>query len=511
MQKYTLAQYRQLLQNKNMLVEAVGCDANEEPVSLLTYDSKAVRPGTLFICKGAAFKKQYLDEAIKKGAICYVSEVPYDTETKIPYMLVKDIRLAMPPLAVWYNNHPEEALTLIGIGGTKGKSTSAYYMKAIIDDYMMATGESESAILSSIDTYDGVICEESRLTTPEAVALWAHFRNAVNSHIKYFQMEVSAQALKYHRVDDVRFDVGMFLNISEDHISPVEHPDFEDYFSSKLLMFEQCKQAVINKDADYYARIESCARACEKVLTFSTKDATADVYGYAIRKDGDETVFMVRTKDFDEEFRLTMPGLFNVENALAVIAASLLLDIPKKYMHSGLYRARSKGRMEMYVSRDKNLITVVDYAHNKLSFERLYASIREEYPDYAIASVFGCVGGKALNRRQELGTIVGQYAKKAYLTAIDPGDEPFEKICSEIGVHLDRAGCPYEVIEDRGEAIRTAISEVSGKTVLLVTGHGSGTKIHYKDHVVNCKSDIEYVRMYMEAYDSASEVACTEI
>ena len=201
-------------------------------------------------------------------------------------------------------------------------------MKAIVDDYMEATGGKESAVLSSIDIYDGVIKKESHITTPESVELQEHLRHAVESGITFAEMEVSSQALKYNRVDNMQFDVGIFLNISEDHISPIEHPDFEDYFSSKLKIFGKSRYGVVNMDADFADRILKESKVCEKVLTFSTKNPEADVYGYEIQKDGHETVFMVKTELFDEEFRLTMPGLFNVENALAVIAASILLEIP---------------------------------------------------------------------------------------------------------------------------------------------------------------------------------------
>jgi len=497
MRKLTFADYKVLLEKAGLLVSANEKAALTQTVEYLTYDSKSVAAGTLFVCKGAAFKQQYLEESLKAGAIGYVSETIYDLEEDVPYLQVSDIRLAMPILAECFNDSPAKKLNLIGIGGTKGKSTTAYYTKAIIDDYMDATSGKESAILSSIDAYDGVVRREAKLTTPEAVELQEHFRHAVDSGITYFQMEVSAQALKYHRVDQVTFDIGMFLNISEDHISPVEHPDFEDYFTSKLIMFGCTKHAVINKDADLVDRVLEAAKVCEDITTFSLKDDTADVYGYDVHKDGDEIVFRARCKAFDEEFRLTMPGLFNVENALAAIAAMVIFDIPLEYIKSGLYRARSKGRMEMYTSKDKNLISVVDYAHNKLSFERLYSSVREEYPDYEIRAVFGCVGGKALNRRKELGEIAGQYAKKVYLTAIDPGYEPFEKICSEIGEHLEKQNCPYVVIEDRGEAIKTAIDESEGKTILLITGHGSETKINYGDHIVRCKCDVDYVKEFM--------------
>ena len=321
------------------------------------------------------------------------------------------------------------------------------------------------------------------------------------SGITFAEMEVSSQALKYNRVDNMQFDVGIFLNISEDHISPIEHPDFEDYFSSKLKIFGKSRYGVVNMDADFADRILKESKVCEKVLTFSTKNPEADVYGYEIQKDGHETVFMVKTELFDEEFRLTMPGLFNVENALAVIAASILLEIPKEYMHSGLLRARSSGRMELYGSADKNLIAVVDYAHNKLSFEKLFSSIKDEYPDYNIVSIFGCPGKKAFIRRRDLGTVAGQYAKKVYLTAEDPGYEPVEQISKEIAQYVEAQNCPYAMIEDRGEAIKAAMDEAEGKTIFLITGKGNETRQKYGCEYLDCKSDTQYVKEYLAEYD----------
>lgn len=272
MEKYTLQEYANLLQNLRMMKEFYSNGEEEKNVGYLTYDSREVTEGTLFICKGAAFKAEYLDAAIEKGAIAYVSEVKYETKEDVPYFLVDDIRKAMPPLAEKFNNAPWKKLTITGIGGTKGKSTSAYYMKAIVDDYMEATGGKESAVLSSIDIYDGVIKKESHITTPESVELQEHLRHAVESGITFAEMEVSSQALKYNRVDNMQFDVGIFLNISEDHISPIEHPDFEDYFSSKLKIFGKSRYGVVNMDADFADRILKESKVCEKVLTFSTKN-----------------------------------------------------------------------------------------------------------------------------------------------------------------------------------------------------------------------------------------------
>lgn len=501
MKKYNLNEYALLLQNKRMMKEFNSYGQEDMQVEYLTYDSKQVKKGTLFICKGAAFKAEYLDEAIEKGAVAYVAEKKYDTKKEVPYILVDDIRIAMPPMAEMFNNAAWKDLKIVGIGGTKGKSTSAYYMKAIVDDYMEAIGGKESAVISSIDVYDGVIKKESHITTPEAVELQEHFCHAVDSGITFAEMEVSSQALKYNRIDNMRLDVGVFLNISEDHISPIEHPDFEDYFASKLRIFKSSKYAVVNKDADFSDRIMEEAKICEKLMTFSMKDESADVYAYDVEKDGHETIFKVRTSEFDETFRLTMPGLFNVENALAVIAASMLLGIPREYMHSGLYRARSSGRMELYASQDKKVIAVVDYAHNKLSFEKLFSSTREEYPDYQIISIFGCPGKKALLRRRDLGTIAGQYAKKVFLVAEDPGAEPVEEISKDIAQYVEAQNCPYVMIEDRGEAIKTAIDEADGKTILLITGKGNETRQKYGAEYLDCKSDVQFVKEFLAEYD----------
>lgn len=497
----TLKTYAQLMEDSHLLVKAEFFGQEEQLPEVLTYDSREVTDGTMFICKGAAFKEEYLKSAVDKGAMLYISEKEYHLEQQIPYILVNDIRKAMAVLADSFYGSPWKELTVIGVGGTKGKSTSAYYMKAIVDDYMKENGKPESAVISSIDIYDGVSRVESHITTPEAVELQRHLRNAVNSGIEFAEMEVSSQALKYDRVAGMRFDVGIFLNISEDHISPIEHPDFEDYFTSKMKMFAQTDHAVVNLDADFSDRILEAAKAAGDLVTFSQKKEEADYFAHDIRKEGHETKFSVRSPYGEEEYILTMPGLFNVENALAVIAASRILGIPDSYIHSGLQRARSSGRMELYSTKDKKIIAIVDYAHNKLSFEKLFSSTKEEYPEYAIKSVFGCPGKKAYIRRKDLGTIAGQYAQKVYLTAEDPGYEPVEEISGDIAQYVQAKNCPYVMIEDRGEAIRKAIEEAEGKTVILVTGKGNETRQKYGCEYLDCPSDVEYVKKYLTEYD----------
>lgn len=502
MKQYTLGEYVKLLEEKGMLAEYDLQGKDGEEIELLTYDSREVTRGTLFICKGAAFKAEYLKNSMNQGAVCYVSEKKYELEKEVPYILVKGIRDAMAVLANFFYNKPWEDLAVIGFGGTKGKSTSTYYMKAVVDDYLAAQDKPESAVISTIDIYDGKSKVESHITTPEAVELQMHLRNALDCNIEYAEMEISSQALKYGRVDEMQFDVSVFLNISEDHISPIEHPDFEDYFQSKMKMFEKSKTAVVNLDADYIDRILDASKAAGEVVTFSTKNPEADYYAYNIHKEGKDIHFSVKCKAFDEEFVLTMPGFFNVENALGVVAASVKLGIPTEYIHSGLRRARSSGRMEFYHSKDHEVMAIVDYAHNKLSFEKLFSAMKEEFPDYGLVAIFGCPGKKSLLRRKYLGTIAGQYSNMVYLVAEDPGYEPVEDISKEIAQYVEAQNCPYKMIEDRGEAIKDAIETAEGKTLLLVTGKGAETRQKYGCEYLDCPSDVEYVQRYLAEYDS---------
>ncbi len=523
-----LCDYKKLLQDAGLLTESNIEDGDETPVKGLTYNSKEAADGTLFVCKGAHFKSQYLADSAESGAVAYVAEKRFDiSETgenvvSIPYIIVSDIRKAMPYLSDFFYDSPSEKLRLTGITGTKGKSTTAYYVKNILDLYEENKGGKVTAITSSIDLYDGVEEFESHITTPENMELQYHFRNAVDSGIDYFTMEVSSQALKYDRVDKIRFDVGIFMNISEDHISDIEHPTFEDYFESKLRIFAQSETSIINLGADEADRIMDAAKKAydsgltKKIVTFKIYDGKdvsfadaesgsgiiPDIIGYDIEKKTDGIHFKVKCDRFDRKFMLTMPGLFNVENALAAIATANEYNIPEEFIYEGLKTARSKGRMELFSSKDGKVVAIVDYAHNKLSFEKLYESTLSEYPGFKIETIFGCPGYKAYQRREHLGTLSGRYSDKVYLVAEDPGEEPVEQISRDIAQYVEREGCPYEMIEDRGEAIHKAIMEVTEPTVILITGKGDETRQKYGREYLDCPSDADYTRRYIAEYDT---------
>lgn len=502
--KHTLSDYIALLEERGLLSAPVpeGLDRSA-PVELVSYDSREVVPGTLFIRKGAHFRAEFLQMAREKGAIAYVSETP-DPESPLPCILVRDMRLTIAPLADLYYHHPSGKLKVIGLTGTKGKSSTAYYLKHILDEYMADTGRPESGIISSIDTYDGVERFESHITTPDALDLQRHFDRAIRSGLEYLTMEVSSQALRYHRSLCTDFAAACFLNIGLDHISPIEHPDFEDYFSSKLRIFRQGKVNCVNLDCDHAPRVLAAAReAGRPIITFSRQDEGADVYACQVRKRGGDILFRVRTRRYEREFRLTMPGLFNVENALAAIAVCEALDIPQKHIYVGLMRARVPGRMEVYTNADGTVTAIVDYAHNRMSFETLFRSVQAEYPGRRIVTVFGCPGLKALDRRRDLGEISGKYSDLVVLTEEDSGEEDTVSICEQIAAHVAEQGCRYIIQPNRGEAIRQAVLSCERPSVLLITGKGQETRQKRGQEYVEVPTDVAYVRSFLQEYDVA--------
>jgi acetylglutamate kinase len=498
---HTLGEHIQLLWKHGLLSDpAAAIPQPERTVTLVSCDSQDVVPGTLFICKGAHFKAQYLRDAVAKGAMAYLAETPYE-DVAAPCIPVTDVRRAMALLADYYYDHPSHKLKVVGITGTKGKSTTSYYLKYIFDEMMSATGGQESGVLGSIDTYDGVERFESHLTTPEPLELERHFANAAGAGLEYLTMEVSSQALKYDRVLGVELAAACFLNIGYDHISPIEHPDFEDYFQSKLKIFAQAALGCVNLDMDRADQVLAAAQTCRRLVTFSQRDPSAVVYADQVAKQGNDILFRVKTPRFLRRFRLTMPGLFNVENALAAIAVCEALGVPERFIDLGLQKARVPGRMEIYTNSDDQVIAIVDYAHNRLSFEKLFASVGEEYPGRRIVTVFGCPGKKALDRRRDLGEISGKYSDLVVLTEEDSGEEDTEDICRQIAPHVEAQGCQYSIQPDRGEAIRQAVLGCREPTVILITGKGAETRQKRGTAYIDCPSDVAYVQDCLHEYD----------
>ena len=301
-------------------------------LSHLSYNSKDIKEKTLFICKGKLFKSEYLIDAVNRGVTAYISETYYeDVPENVAYIVVKDIREAMYLVSNLFYDCAWKDITTVGLTGTKGKTTTTYYLKNILNKHL----NRRCAIISTIDTYTGITDEESHLTTPEAPDLHRFFYETKKSDIPLLVMEVASQGYKVKRVNGVTFDIGVFLNISEDHISDAEHPDFEDYLNCKLEFMQNVKTAIINRNTDFYEVVRDNAKSAEKIITYGT-DERADYYVSNIRKDGIYTVFDVNSKDDVKTFKTNMQGRFNVENALAAIVVAKQIGVSDEDIAYGI-------------------------------------------------------------------------------------------------------------------------------------------------------------------------------
>lgn len=493
---HTLSEYRAALDAAGLLLDAPSLP--EAAIECVSYDTRSIHGCSLFICKGAHFKVEYLHEALARGAAAYVSEVAYPVDA--PCLRVRDVRRALVVLGRLYYNNITDRLTTVGITGTKGKTTTAFFVRAILNDRLRRSGKPDCAMLSSSRVYDGVVDEPSHITTPEVLELYQHFQNAADSGITHMVMEVSSQALKYGRVRGMHFDVGCFTNLGADHISPIEHPDFEDYYRSKLMLFDMCGAACVNLDAERANETLRYARARCAVTTFGAQE-DAQLRCRNVEKRADGIYFTVESDGYNGEFSITMPGLFNVPNALAAMSVCAALGVPEEHVRAGLRRAHAEGRMQVYESRNGEVAVIVDYAHNRLSFDALFRSLRLEWPGRRVISVFGCPGGKALQRRRDLGELGGQYSDYVYITEDDPGEEPLESICADIARHV---ACPHEILPDREECIRRAICTDTGRRIVVLAAKGEdkymkrGTR--YDDYDGDAALAQKYLAIYEEAH-----------
>lgn len=478
----------------------------------LTCDSREAGWGTLFICKGAAFRPGYLQSAADLGAAAYVGEEVLPTSQKLPGLIVTDIRKAMAAVsAVYYGYEPGKPI-LTGITGTKGKTTTAWYLKAMLDCWQQEQGGRETGLISTVANYDGRDRQDAVMTTPEAPTIHKLLSRARQEGVSYVTMEVSSQGLKYKRVRELSFQVGIFLNISEDHISPKEHIDFEDYFNSKLSIFRQSDTACVNLDASYADRILKAARKAKHIVTFG-KDKNAMIRYENVQILKNRIRFHVVCDRFSQDFELGMRGSFNIENAMAAIAAAYVYKIPVSCIREALRSTSVPGRMEEYRSRDGKICGIVDFAHNWLSFEKVYDAAFQEYGEYSnIITVFGCPGGKALNRRRELGLAAGLFSDHVCITTDDPGCEDPNGIAEEIREYTDLTGCGCTCIPDRKAAVSYAMElakQSTERTLILLLGRGCEKYQNIRGQLQEYPSDPYLMRQAVSRYDREKE-RCSE-
>ncbi len=461
----TLPQIVEILAKNKILINFFSeniCDLSlTEKISC---DSRDIEKNTLFFVKGVNFRREFLISAIEKGAVAYVSEK--DLNVDIPLFLVSDVRKAMSAVAGAFYGDMTEYYPLVGITGTKGKTSTLYMLESILLEKYGKVG-----VISTNEARCGEKTWKKTGTTPEAFELFSILDGFRKENAKAAVMEVSSQALKYDRVSGLTFSVGAFLNLSPDHISPTEHSSFEDYKEAKKKIFSLCKKAVLNLDDEYANEFADAASGTD--LTSFSLTKKGDIYAYDILQDRYGSTFSISGKIAIDSVRVNMPGKFNISNALCAAACAYEIGISEKDIRNGLEKAHAKGRLEIY---EKNSITVVvDYAHNKSSFEALFEYANTFYPDSKIIFLFGCIGDRALDRRAEIPSVAAKNADLIVYTTDDPGTESPEGIFREIEPQFKERGTPYVFIEDRQKAVDFAIASAKPGDVVILAGKGGET------------------------------------
>ena len=483
-----------LLSQNNLLVEHNIKNPDEE-IEFISDNSKNIAKNTLFFCKGLKFKEEYLVDAIKKGAVCYESEQKYDLKDYIPeirdcnYIIVNNILRSISLIAPLYYGYPYESFELTGITGTKGKTTVTYFMKNIFDEYT----KSKTGFNSTLETYTGNQIVESINSTPEPCDLQHFFYEAKSNGIKYFTMEVSSQAYKRDRVYGIKFNNGIFMNFAEDHISPAEHEDIEDYLNCKLEFMKNCSNIVINRETDCFDRVLKAAQSSEtlkQITLFGSQKVKGecDYYYSGVRRMKNKLTFYVKNDkiNYCARFAINTIGIFNVENATAAVAMGKTLGIDDESIKKGLLKTSVPGRMSIF--ENNGVTVIVDYAHNLLSFTKLFESLKIDYPGRKIISVGGTPGNKALTRRKDFANVVGRNSDYIYLTSDDPQFEDVNKICEEIASYMP--GAPFEIIADRVEAVTKAIKSAKSGDIVAVIGKGAENYQKFMGKLVPYECDL---------------------
>ena len=451
----------------SQLLSAIGADCPQEAeITALTCDSREVVPGALFVAmQGAnADGRAYIPQALARGAaavVCAPSpEVPLPDD--IPAVTADDPRAALALLAAEFYEHPEKALTLIAVTGTKGKTTTAHMLR----DILTAAGH-KTGMIGTLGAYIGrKLLSDSANTTPEPITLHRTLRQMADAGCTHVVMEVSSQAMKLKRVHGLTFAAALFLNLSPDHIGGAEHADFDEYRACKAALFRQCRLAVGNSDDPSWPAMAAQLPAVTPVTTFGF--AGGDVRALAAAPDSDRPLSTLLTVDGAEPYAVPLPGRFNAADALAAIALSRALGVSDKAVRAGLAQASVPGRAQRYPAPAPYSV-VIDYAHNGASFDAILSALAEHRPRRIIA-VFGAGGDRPKMRRRDMARAASELADYAVLTADNPRSERVEDICADISAAL--GDFPHETVLDRRAAIRRALDLAEPGDVVALLGKG---------------------------------------
>ena len=436
-------------------------------VSAIVNDSRKAVPGCLFFCIKGAVKDghEYAAEVVQKGAKVLVTEDPVQVPKDVTVIQTADSRYAMAVIAAAWYGHPAEEMKIIGITGTKGKTTTTYMVKSIL--------ESAGHKVGLIGTIEAIIGEEhipANNTTPESLLIQEYFRKMADAGCDCVVMEVSSQGLMLYRTAGFTFEIGIFTNIGVDHIGPAEHKDFEDYAACKGRLFKQCRIGIVNADDPHLDQVLKGHTCTLETFGFSEK---ADLRAEDVRLVSRPGYLGVayETKGLMElPVEIDIPGKFSVYNSLTAIAICRHFGVSKEDIQKALKKAKVKGRIEMVkVSDDFTLM--IDYAHNAMSLESLLTTLREYHPKRLVC-LFGCGGNRSKDRRFEMAHVSGRLADFTIITSDNPRFEEPEAILDDIEHGMKETNGAYIKIVNRKEAIAYAIHHGQPGDVIVLAGKG---------------------------------------
>lgn len=463
-------------------------------ITSIAYDSRKISQGSLFVClKGYHFDGHaYIEKAIEDGALVIVVEdMPAGCHSDtVTYIQVKDTREALAHISAAWFDYPARKLTVIGLTGTKGKTTTAHMIKSILEEMGKTVG-----MIGTIGAYIGKEKILTKNTTPESYELHSLFAQMVEKGCSHVVMEVSSQGLKLKRTFGIQFHYSAFLNISPDHISPNEHKDFAEYMACKKILFSQCDCAIVNTDADYWDEI---TKECKNMYTVSC-EKQADFMAKQIKNIWEPGFLGVSYQTEGKlagGFSLNMPGVYNVQNALIASAICSFIGADEEKIRTALQKVSVKGRTQVIQEVAHFTTFLIDYAHNAISMESLLSTLKSYNPERLVC-IFGGGGNKPEQRRFDMGKMAGKYADLIIITMDNPRYESMEKINADIIRGINSENGVYKIIEDRKEAIEYMIDN-SGRNdivALIGKGHEEYQEVHGKKYFF---SELQTIQDYLE-------------
>ena len=438
-------------------------------VTSVEMDSRKITPGCLFLCiAGANFDGHTkAAEAAEKGAAVLVveKEVDLPEQSDITVIKVENTRYAMAFISAAWFGYPADTLRVIGVTGTKGKTTTTYLVKSILEHAGYKTG-----LIGTIETIIGEEHIPAHNTTPESYVLQETFRRMLDAGLSVCVMEVSSQGLMLHRTQGFTFELGIFTNLEPDHIGPNEHRDFEDYIYCKGLLFKQCRVGIVNCDDTHWEQVLAGHTCILETYGFHREASLRAEKLSLVKKPGELGVAFDVKGLMDFHAQVPAPGRFSVYNALCAIAICRHFSVSVEDIQGALLKAHVKGRIEMVKVSDEFTL-MIDYAHNAMALKSLLTTLKEYEPGRLVC-LFGCGGNRSKLRRYEMGEVSGKLADFTIITSDNPRFEDPLAIIEDIKVGMRKTKGAYIEIPDRKEAIRYAIVHGDPGDIVVLAGKG---------------------------------------